>query len=121
MKHSETSVEAQYARMGNKTTSKVRGVGTVRIKNEDGSMFLLTGVRYIPEMDRNLLSVGTMEELGYIFESKERILSIHKDNKIVLKGKRHGKLYFLEEKQDMGQSYATEKRKDDTVLWHRRL
>ena len=76
-------VSGGSVRMGNKTTSKVRGVGTVRIKNEDGFMFLLTGVRYIPEMDRNLLSVGTMEELGYSFASKE---GIHKDNKIVLKG-----------------------------------
>lgn len=60
-------VNGGSVRMGNKTTSKVRGVVTVRIKNEDGSMFLLTGVRYIRQMDQNLLSVGTMEELGYIF------------------------------------------------------
>ncbi|WZZ16971.1 hypothetical protein YC2023_110060 [Brassica napus] len=55
-------VNGGSVRMGNKTTSKVRGVVTVRIKNEDGSMFLLTGVRYIRQMDQNLLSVGTMEE-----------------------------------------------------------
>lgn len=51
-------------RMGNKTTSKVKGIGNVKIRNEDGSTVVLTHVRYIPDMDRNLLSIGTMEEQG---------------------------------------------------------
>lgn len=62
--------------VGNKTTSDVRGIRTLRIKNQNRSMSLLTGVRYIPEMVQNLLSIKTMEELGYRFESKKGILSI---------------------------------------------
>jgi len=108
-------------RMGNKTTSKVKGVGNVRIKNEDGSTFLLTCVRYIPEMDRNLLSMGTLEELGCSFESKNGILSVKDGTKTLMSGKRCEKLYILQGKPEVGQMYATERKSDDTVLWHRRL
>lgn len=94
-------------RMGNKTTSKVKGVGNVRIKNEDGSTFLLTCVRYIPEMDRNLLSMGTLEELGCSFESKNGILSVKDGTKILMSGKRYEKLYILQGKPEVGQMYAT--------------
>lgn len=63
-------------RMGNKTTSKVRGIGNVRIRNEDGSTFLLTQVRFIPDMDRHLLSMGTLEKIGCGFESKNGLLKV---------------------------------------------
>jgi len=108
-------------RMGNKTTSKVRGIGSVRIKNEDGSTVLLTNVRYIPDMDRNLLSMGTLEDLGCSFESKNGTLLVKEEARTLLIGKRHEKLYLLQGKPEIAQSLVTEKKQDDTVLWHRRL
>ena len=72
-------IDGGTVRMGNKTLSKVKGIGSIRIKNENDMDFVLTDVRYIPEMDRNLLSLGTFEKAGYSFESKDGILSIKTD------------------------------------------
>lgn len=108
-------------RMGNKTTSKVRGIGNVRIRNEDGSTFLLTQVRFIPDMDRHLLSMGTLEKLGCGFESKNGLLKVTDGTGTLTTGKRHEKLYLLQGKPECGQLLVAEKRSDDTLLWHRRL
>ncbi|CAA7062683.1 unnamed protein product [Microthlaspi erraticum] len=112
---------AGSVRMGNKTVSKVKGVGTIRLKNEAGLSVLLTNVRYIPEMDRNLLSLGTFEKAGYKFESEDGVLSIKAGSQTLLTGKRFDTLYLLKWKPVTEESLAVERRQDDTVLWHRRL
>ena len=58
-------------------------------------------------MDRNLLSMGTLEELGCSFESKNGILSVKDGTKILMSGKRYEKLYILQGKPEVGQMYAT--------------
>ncbi|KAL1189499.1 Retrovirus-related Pol polyprotein from transposon TNT 1-94 [Cardamine amara subsp. amara] len=108
-------------RMGNKTTSKVQGIGSVKIRNGDGSTVRLTHVRYIPDMDRNLLSMGTLEEQGFSFESKDGVLLVKDQTKVLMVGRRHEKLYLLQGTPEYGQSHAVERRRDDTVLWHQRL
>lgn len=108
-------------RMGNKTTSKVQGIGDIRIRNEDGSTVVLTRVRYIPDMDRNLLSMGTLEEQGCSFESKNGTLLVKQRDTTLLTGKRYEKLYILQGRSEKGQLLAVERRSDDTALWHRRL
>ena len=108
-------------RMGNKTVSRVRGVGTIRVKNSDGLTIVLTNVRYIPDMDRNLLSLGTFEKAGYKFESEDGILRIKAGNQVLLTGRRYDTLYLLNWKPVASESLAVVKRADDTVLWHQRL
>lgn len=106
-------------RMGNQTVARVRGVGTVRVKNEAGLSVLLTNVRYIPEMDRNLLSLGTMEKDGYKFESENGILTIKAGDQILLTGRRYDTLYLLQWRPATREALTV--RQDDIVLWHRRL
>ena len=36
--------------MGNHTIAQVKGVDTVKIKNEDGTIVLLQNVRYVPDV-----------------------------------------------------------------------
>ncbi|CAL9236211.1 unnamed protein product, partial [Arabidopsis halleri] len=108
-------------RMGNKSVSKVKGIGTVRIKNENGLTVLLKDVRFIPEMDRNLLSLGTFEKAGHKFESENGVLSVMAGNQTVLQGKRFDTLYILNGEVLTGAALVTEKKQDDTVLWHQRL
>lgn len=75
-----------WVRMGNKTMSKVKGVGTIRVKN----------VRYIPKMDINLLSLGTLEKAGYKFELENRVLSIKAGEHVLLTERRYDTLYAME-------------------------
>lgn len=42
----------------------VKGKGTIKLKLHDDYAKLLTNVRYIPELKRNLISLGTLEGKG---------------------------------------------------------
>ena len=108
-------------RMGNKTVSKVRGIGTIRVKNEAGMVVRLTNVRYIPEMDRNLLSLGTFEKSGYSFKLENGTLSIIAGDSVLLTVRRCYTLYLLQWRPVTEESLSVVKRQDDTILWHRRL
>lgn len=50
-------------RMGNKTMSKVKGVGNIRVQNEDGLNVVLSNVRFIPEMDRTCYNLERLRKL----------------------------------------------------------
>ncbi|GJU59113.1 retrovirus-related pol polyprotein from transposon TNT 1-94 [Tanacetum coccineum] len=43
----------------------IRGTGKVRVQMKYGSSFMLENVRYIPELERNLISLGTLDREGY--------------------------------------------------------
>lgn len=47
--------------MGNNTFSEIEGVGKVCIKGSDGSIVILTNVKFMPTMGRNLISYGCLE------------------------------------------------------------
>ncbi|GJY23881.1 retrovirus-related pol polyprotein from transposon TNT 1-94 [Tanacetum coccineum] len=51
--------------LGDNMECKIRGIGKVRIQLKDGSSFVLRNVRYIPELKRNLISLGTLKKEGY--------------------------------------------------------
>ena len=48
----------------------MEGIGTVRIKMFDGIVRELKKVRYVPQLKKNLISVGALETLGlwYLYE-----------------------------------------------------
>lgn len=108
-------------RMGNRTYAQVKGVGTIKVKNEEGLTVVLSNVRYIPDMDRNLLSLGTFEKAGYGFESRNGVLSIKAGDKSILTGRRYDTLYLMKWSRVLEETHAVSRREDDTVLWHRRL
>ncbi|WZZ13990.1 hypothetical protein YC2023_107079 [Brassica napus] len=49
-------------KMANQTYSEIKGIGSIRIQNEDLSTVLITNVRFVPIMSRNLISMGTLED-----------------------------------------------------------
>nr|GEY74173.1 retrovirus-related Pol polyprotein from transposon TNT 1-94 [Tanacetum cinerariifolium] len=51
--------------LGDNRECKIIGIDKVRIQLRDGSSFVLHNVRYIPELKRNLISMGTLEKEGY--------------------------------------------------------
>ena len=50
--------------MGNDAQCRVVSERTIKIKTHDGIVRTLTGVRYVPELKRNLISLGTLESHG---------------------------------------------------------
>ncbi|GKA35092.1 hypothetical protein Tco_0721583 [Tanacetum coccineum] len=51
--------------LGDNKECKIRGLGKVRVKLRDRSSFVLHNVRYILELKRNLISLGTLKKEGY--------------------------------------------------------
>ena len=64
----------------------------------DDSIRLLTEVRYVPDLKRNLFSLGEFNKKGYVFQGEKSILRVMKGSKEVLRGVKKQGLYTLEAK-----------------------
>ena len=64
----------------------IEGMGTVRIKMDDGIVRELKEVRYVPQLKRNLISVGVLEALGLMVSVRDGVLKIIKGSMVVMKG-----------------------------------
>ena len=84
--------------MGDDHPCSVEGVGTIRIRMFDGMERELKGVRYVPQLKRNLISVGTLEASGMVIsvrDVRDGDLRMIKGSMVVMKGVRRGNLYYL--------------------------
>ena len=61
----------------------------------DGMVKDLTDVRYVPQMKKNIISVGAMESEGLKVTMNNGILKITKVFMVVMKGVRDRNLYYL--------------------------
>ncbi|GKF99560.1 retrovirus-related pol polyprotein from transposon TNT 1-94, partial [Tanacetum coccineum] len=50
--------------LGDNRACAIMGIGNVRVQMKDGLSFMLENVRYIPELKRNLISLGTLDREG---------------------------------------------------------
>ncbi|GFZ19211.1 hypothetical protein Acr_27g0009500 [Actinidia rufa] len=82
--------------MANNTSSRVVGKGSVHFRMADGRSVMLTEVRHVPNLRKNLISIGMLDSKGCSFEASGRILRVSKGNKEMLWGKKIGGLYRLE-------------------------
>ena len=73
----------------------MKGIGEVKIINEDGSSLILTEVRYIPDVKRNLVSLRVLEMKGCIFKSENGNMVVSKDGKKLMEATRIHSLYYL--------------------------
>ena len=73
----------------------VKGIGTVRIKIFDRIIQKLKEVMYVPQLKRNLISVGALETLGLMVSIRDGVLKITKGSIVVMKGVRRSNLYYL--------------------------
>jgi len=78
--------------MGDDHPCKVEGIGTVRIKMFDRMVQKLKEVRYVPQLKRNLISVGTLEALGHRVFIRDSVLKMTRGSMVVLKGIRRNNL-----------------------------
>ena len=110
--------------MGNDATCSVIGIGTVKIKMFDGVVRVLSNVRHVPYLRKNLISLGVLDDLGYSYSSKGGITKITKGALMVMKGQKVNTLYKLIGNTIVGRVAVTtpvESSIDDTKLWHMRL
>ncbi|GFS34657.1 phytosylfokine-alpha receptor 2 [Actinidia rufa] len=82
--------------MANNTSSRVVGRRSVRFHMADGRSVTLTEVRHVPNLRKNLISIGMLDSKGCSFDTSGGILRVSKENKEMLWGKKTRGLYRLE-------------------------
>ena len=82
----------------------------------------LKEVRYVPQLKRNLISVGVLETLSLVVSIKDGDLKMTKGSMVVLKAVRQNNLYYLKGSTVTGQvATFTDSDDDSTRLWHMRF
>ena len=81
----------------------MEGVGTIPIRMFDGMVWELTGVRYVPQMKRNLISLGTLEASGMMISVRDGDLRMIRGSMVVMKGVHRDNLYYLKGSTVTGQ------------------
>uniref|UniRef100_A0A2N9I9J1 Integrase catalytic domain-containing protein n=1 Tax=Fagus sylvatica TaxID=28930 RepID=A0A2N9I9J1_FAGSY len=117
------SINCGSVRMGNDATCTIIGMGTIKIKMSDGVVRTLEKVRHIPDMRKNLISLGTLDSKGYSYKSKNGIMKVSKGAMVVMTGQKiSSNVYKLLGNTILGGVAAVaESEDDDTLLWHMRL
>ncbi|GJV04765.1 retrotransposon protein, putative, ty1-copia subclass [Tanacetum coccineum] len=76
--------------LGDNRACAIMGIGKVRVQMKDGSSFVLENVRYIPELKRNLISLGTLDREGYTVKLQNGRVKVIKGSLMVLSGTMKG-------------------------------
>ncbi|GJW81958.1 retrotransposon protein, putative, ty1-copia subclass [Tanacetum coccineum] len=109
--------------LGDNKECKIRGLGKVRVQLRDGSSFVLNNVRYIPELKRNLISLGTLEKEGFTVKMQSGKVKVINGSRVVLSGTRRDNcVYSLDGHAMAGELNASVVEKDSLAqVWHKRL
>eukprot|EP00253_Pinus_taeda_P017110 PITA_17110 len=110
---SSTETATSEALIARGQSGKRRKINTVRT---------LTSVRHVPDLKKNLISLGVLDLDGYKFTGKNGVLKVFKGALIVMKAEKVGNIYRLKGSTQVSKvAVASEKEEADTRLWHQRL
>ncbi|XP_072077901.1 uncharacterized mitochondrial protein AtMg00300-like [Arachis hypogaea] len=111
--------------MGNDHACKTVRLGTIRIKMHDGGVRTLKDVRHIPDLRKNLISIGLLEKNGCKIVVKKGVLKVFRSSLVVMKGVRHGNLYSILGTTVTGELAVeiggSRDQTNCTRIWHMRL
>ena len=92
-------------------TCQIEGIGILRTKLFDRMIRELKDVRYVPQLQKNLISVGALESQGL----GEGVLKMSNGSLVVLKGIRRNNLYYLKDSTVTENLAASEHLKDGSI------
>ena len=67
---------------------KIIGIGSIKIMMHDGIVRTLSNVWHVPDLKKNLNSLGTLNSNGYKFSAEGRVLRVSKGSLVVMKRKK---------------------------------
>jgi hypothetical protein len=118
----------ELVQMGDNTPCEVIGIESVKIRTHDGMTHMLIDVRHVPTMFRNLISLSTLDNMGYKYFTPGGVLKVSKGSLVIMKGlMKSANLYVLSGDTIIGTvavSFAatvTSENCSDSKLWHMRL
>jgi len=81
----------------------MEGISTIHIKIFDGLVRKLKDVRYVPQLKKNLISIGILKALGLEISIRDGVLKMIKGSMVILKGVQRNNLYYLKGSMVTGQ------------------
>jgi len=94
-------------------------MGTVFIKQHNGNQCLLKEVRHVPNIKKNLISIGQLGVQGCVTTFTDKTWKVTKGALVIEKGEKVGTLYFC---NDISNSInALTSTGEEMTLWHNRL
>jgi hypothetical protein len=113
------SINSSIVTMGNGAHCKITGIGNIIIKMFDGVVRTLCDVRHVPKVEKNLISLGTLDSNGYGYKSEDGVMKVTKGAMVVMKGQKNSKnIYKLLGSILVGGITSMESDSNCTVLWH---
>ena len=100
------------------TALDIVGMGDVCILLPNGSVWLLEKVRHIPDLRKNLISIGQLDDKEHAILFVGGTWKVTKGARLLARGKKTGTLYMTSSPRD---TIAVVDASTDTSLWHRRL
>jgi hypothetical protein len=85
--------------IANGTSIPCRGVGSVELRQDNllvPDVITIKNVRYIPDLNANLLSVSRLEDCGIFVASRPGFLDLVRDGTTIATAQRNGGSYALE-------------------------
>ena len=110
--------------MGNNMFCKTIGIESIKIRMHNGIVRTLSNIRYVPDLKKNMISLGTLDSNNYKFSAKGEVLRVIKGSLIVMKGKKVNTFYILQGSTLIGVvvvSISEDPNLDTTHLRHMRL
>ena len=108
--------------MGSGDVSYITKMGSIRLRNHDESIRVLTDVRYIPKLKKNFISLGALESKGLIMIIRDGVLNVISDALLVMKCTIRNNLYYYNDSTMIGVVATISGSGEDskiTNLWHR--
>ncbi|KAK3026189.1 hypothetical protein RJ639_042141 [Escallonia herrerae] len=110
--------------MENDVTCKVVGRGSIQIRMHDCIVRTLTDVRHVPELEKNVISLGTLDSNACSYRAANGVMRIMKGALVVMKGLKQNSLYLLQGNTVTGVAViasSSDIDSDTTKLWHMRV
>ena len=94
--------------LGNNHECNIKGVGHIKLKMQMDWLKLLTSVRHVPDLKRNLISLGELDKNGYSYRGDGGVLKVAKGSLICMKAVLHNGIYVLQASTLCGQAATGE-------------
>jgi hypothetical protein len=109
--------------VGDDTPCQIEGIGSVQIKTHDVMTRMLTCVKHIPTMARNLISTSTLDSEGYKYRGRNKVLKVSKGSLIHMIGDMNSAKLYVYRGSTLPSIAAavTSDEPSKTNLWHARL
>nr|BAQ19356.1 putative gag-pol polyprotein [Torenia fournieri] len=72
--------------VGEEKQYKILGFGTVKIRLKTGGVRILRNVKFIPDLGRNLISVGLLDVQGFKCVAGNGVMKVFKGSKVIMSG-----------------------------------